>query len=126
MNFRPEFFKDYEEGNYELDPYCFKEKIAFAVTNRGELIPCCMCDDPITTEDPEFKKLTAVSKISEFESTQEILKQKEWKDFYNNLKNNKGPFACFLMCRKKRTEKDAQVTKIMYPKTGKVIGRLIR
>lgn len=123
---RPEFFKDFEEGNYELDPYCFNEKIAFAVTNSGDLIPCCMCDDPQTMEDPEFKKLVAVSKVSNFKSFKDIVKQKEWIEFFKNLKNNKGPFACFLMCRKTRSEEQAQVTKVIDPKTDTTIDRIIR
>ena len=30
--------------NIKLDPICFKE-FAFSITNKGELLPCCYCDE---------------------------------------------------------------------------------
>lgn len=118
--------QDYLDGNYELDPHCFKDKVSFAVTNRGHLIPCCMCDDPKTMADPEFQKLLAVLKINEFESIIDILKQEEWLQFFKNLKKNKGPYACYYTCRKSRLLKNTQVVKVMDPKTGEVVDRVER
>ena len=118
--------QDYIDGNYELDPDCFKGKAAFAVSNRGHLIPCCMCDDPKTMDDPEFQKLLDVSSISEFKSINDIIKQKEWIEFFENLRNNKGPYACYYICRKTRKEEETQVLKIMDPKTGDVVDRIDR
>jgi len=94
--------------NNTLDPLCLKGKIAMAITNRGELIPCCRCDDPHTTNDTEFQKLLKVSKISDYDSIDEILKTKEWKRFKKNLENNIGPKACWETCRKNKPENDIQ------------------
>lgn len=94
--------------NKKLDPMCIKGEIAMAVTNRGELIPCCRCDDPHTTNDPKFKKLLEASKISDYDSIDEILKTKEWKRFFKNLQNNKGPNACWYTCQANKPENHIQ------------------
>jgi len=71
-----------------------------AVTKDGYLVPCCYCDVTDTMQDSKFKKLLAVSKISDYDSIQEILDTKEWKLFERNLKENKGPPACMRNCQK--------------------------
>lgn len=70
-----------------------------AITNRGHLLPCCRCDHPKTMNDPEFQKLTDVSYISDYNKIDDILKTKEWKQFYISLKNNNAPWACWDNCR---------------------------
>tara|TARA_Y100000389_G_C16988810_1_gene283883 strand:+ start:152 stop:487 length:336 start_codon:yes stop_codon:yes gene_type:complete len=105
----------------KLDPQCTKGTIAFAVTNRGHLIPCCRCDDPPTMNDPKFQELLAVSKISDYNSVSEILETKEWVDFYNNLKNHIGPQACWHTCRKNKEEEAVQVIKMIDTKNNKVM-----
>jgi len=107
----------------ELDPQCINGTIAYAVTNRGHLIPCCRCDDPQTMNDSEFQKLLSVSKISDYNSINEILQTKEWIEFEENLKNNKGPHACFHTCRKNKEEKDTQVLKIIDPEKNKILHK---
>ena len=42
--------------NIKMKPMCF-EDFAFGVTNKGELLPCCYCDNQKTLNDPDFKKL---------------------------------------------------------------------
>lgn len=108
----------------ELDPKCFKDDMSFAVTNRGHLIPCCQCDDLGTMNDPEFQKLLAVSKISDYESIDEILKTKEWTQFFEDLKNNKGPDACRRICLKNKSADKIQVIKIIDPSANKVVERI--
>lgn len=88
------------EGDIELDPLCFKDEIAFAVTNQGVLVPCCRFDDPATMDDPEMKPLIEASKISENNTIDDILKKKEWKQFTDNLSKNIGPNACLATCAK--------------------------
>jgi len=85
----------------KLKPKCFTKNMQVALTNRGELIPCCYCDEEEVLNYPTMKKLLKVSKISEVESIEEILLTKEWIDFANDLKNNKGPQKCFDICREK-------------------------
>ena len=48
---------------------------------RRLLATRCYCDDPPTTNDPEFQKLMAVSKLDDNESIKEILAKKEWARF---------------------------------------------
>lgn len=105
----------------KLDPQCFKNKIAFAVTNRGELIPCCRCDDPKTINDPEFKKLLKVSKISNYNTIEDILTTPEWINFEKDLRNNKGPDACWHTCRSNKRLDDIQEVKLIDPLTNNTL-----
>jgi len=104
----------------KLDPMCLKGEIGYAVTNRGELIPCCRCDEPKTINDYEFQKLLAVSKISEHDSVDDILKTKQWKRFFKNLQNNKGPMACWRTCKANKSEKETQTFSIIDPETNEI------
>jgi len=103
----------------ELDPLCLKGKIAMAITNRGELIPCCRCDDPHTINDPEFQKLLKVSKISDYETIEEILQTDEWKKFEKNLRNHIGPKGCWYTCRKNKPAQDIQTVSVVDTKHKK-------
>jgi hypothetical protein len=87
----------------KLDPACFKH-FPMAITNTGYLLPCCYCDDKYTLADPKFQKLMAVSKISDYETLDEIVSLKEWKDFEEDLRNHKGPDACMTVCRVKEDD----------------------
>ena len=53
------------EGDVELDPLCFKDAIALAVTNQGVLLPCCRMDDPETMNDPLMKDMLNASVIND-------------------------------------------------------------
>lgn len=85
----------------KLDPKCLKGTMQVAMTNRGELIPCCYCDTRKTLADPEFQNLVKVSKISDYEKIEDIYETKEWKNFADNLKKNIGPWACWATCEKR-------------------------
>lgn len=126
MDMSEEDYKIYSEGNYKLDPQCFKDEMSFAVTNRGHLIPCCRCDDPFTMEDPKFKKLLSVSKIDRYESIDEIIRQKEWLDFMRDLENHKGPHACFFTCRQNKAEDSIQTLEVLDPETKEVVDEVER
>lgn len=91
--------------NKKLDPMCFNQKIGFAITNRGQLLPCCRCDHIMNDNDIEFQKLLAVSNISNYENLNDILQTKEWKRFYKNLSNDIGPPSCYKSCGVDRKEK---------------------
>tara|TARA_B100000900_G_scaffold405890_1_gene416111 strand:- start:655 stop:1005 length:351 start_codon:yes stop_codon:yes gene_type:complete len=107
----------------KLKPKCLTGEIQMAYTNRGHLIPCCYCDQVRTMRDPEFQKLLKVSKVSEVSDIEEIIYSKEWMDFEENLRNNKGPWACINTCRVRPDDKDI-VRKETYisPETGEVLG----
>ena len=82
-----------------LDPMCFDDRIPFAITNRGELLPCCYCDNVKTLKTPIFKKLTAVSNIEDHDSLEEILLKDEWREFVEMLeKNQEPPPICIETC----------------------------
>ena len=81
-----------------MKPMCFG-KFSFAITNKGELLPCCYCDNQKTLNDPDFKKLTKVSKLADYDKIEDIFKNKEWKEFYDLLKNDRAPcHACYITC----------------------------
>jgi hypothetical protein len=86
----------------ELDPQCLKDEMQVAITNKGELIPCCYLDTQRNNLDPEYRKLLKVSKISDVNSIEEIYLTKEWQEFADNLRNHKGPYGCRITCPKKR------------------------
>ena len=91
----------------KLDPKCLKDnKMQMAVTNNGELIPCCWCDSAHTRDNPTYKKLLAVSKIDDYEKIEDILETIEWKEFENNLRNNKGLPACERTCPVRKDKED--------------------
>lgn len=92
----------------ELDPLCLKGAIAIAVTNQGHLVPCCRCDDPRTMNNPEFQKLLAVSKISDYENIEQIMYTEEWSKFKSELEQHRAPPGCWSVCRKNKPEEHKQ------------------
>ena len=108
---------EWAEGDIELDPLCFKDAIALAVTNKGVLIRCCRMDDPKTMNDPRMQKMLEVSTIDNTNSIEDILKSKEWKEFADNLSKNIGPNACRTTCAK--AKKYSQTVEWINTETGK-------
>ena len=103
-------------GPIILEPRCMpakgsiEKRMQAAITNRGELVPCCWIDQKMAREDPVIQKMLKVSNISDYNSIEDILLTKEWKEFAKNLaeKNlNKVRPVCIYMCAK-RTGKDRQ------------------
>jgi len=85
-----------------LDPKCLgKEQKQFALTNRGELIPCCWCDTQINREDKNYQSLLEVSKIEDYDSIDEILLTEPWLIFYDHLKKGRGFSVCYDFCAKR-------------------------
>jgi len=96
----------------KLEPKCLKGEIGMAITNRGELLPCCRCDDPKSyRNDESLWNLMQASKIDEFDTIDEILFLDEWQIFVENLKNHKGPICCFDLCEKEKKEEQKQIYK---------------
>jgi|TARA_B100000073_G_C23537831_1_gene494742 hypothetical protein len=99
-----------------LEPRCMpakgsiEKRMSPAITNRGELIPCCWIDQHSALAHPTIKKMLKVSKISDHNTIEDILLTKEWQEFARNLaeKNLKKIVpVCFTHC-KKRTGRDRQ------------------
>jgi len=96
---------DKYDSRHEIEPKCFNnQQNAFAVTNLGELIPCCWCDNQHTRKEPRYKDLLAVSKIDDYESLDEIILQDEWVKFFEDLKEGKGFGICHHICKKRETD----------------------
>lgn len=88
--------------NSELDPKCLNgQQEAFAITNRGELIPCCWLDTGLSRDDLDYEALALASNINDYDSIDEILLQPEWIEFRKNLRNGKGFKFCHLQCKKR-------------------------
>ena len=84
--------KLYDE-NVKIKPMCFNGDMNLAVTNRGQVLPCCHCDTERMMKDPEFKKLAENSYLKDYDHVNEILSNDHWQAFYESLENNRGPIV---------------------------------
>ena len=111
----------------KLNPQCLIEKDPklMAITNEGYLIPCCYCDAPTTMNDPEFKKLLRVSNISFYDDLEDIFHNKEWSDFYENLKQHKGPPSCISTCGVKEDGTKTRVSNDYDTSSGNIKNKRI-
>ena len=75
----------------KFNPKCLSGKQQTAVNNRGELLPCCYCDEDEDLATPQLKRLTDVSKISEVEDIEQILFSKPWMKFEEDLRTENWP-----------------------------------
>ena len=66
-------------------PHGKERRQQVALTNRGELIPCCWMDQKEVVTTPEVQKLLRVSRIKDYDKVEDILETKEWQEFANNL-----------------------------------------
>ena len=75
----------------KFNPKCLSGKQQTAVNNRGELLPCCYCDEQWALKTPQLKRLTDVSKVSEVDDIEEILFSKPWMKFEEDLRTENWP-----------------------------------
>jgi len=75
----------------KFKPKCLSGKQQTAVNNRGELLPCCYCDEQWALKTPQLKRLTDVSKVSEVEDIEEILLSEPWMKFEEDLRTENWP-----------------------------------
>ena len=100
-----------ESRKEELDPKCINgDQEAFAITNRGELIPCCWLDTYVQKMEHDYGMLTLASNLNDYDSIEEILLQDEWVDFRTNLRNGKGFAICYLVCKKREAPQHKRMT----------------
>lgn len=103
----------------ELDPLCLKPGMKqLAMTNRGQLMPCCHLESEYNLHDPRMIKLLDASSVYDH-SVEEILLSDEWIEFEDNLRNNIGPVACYLTCPKTSCERNATVIEETIEVSGK-------
>lgn len=101
--------KLYDE-NVKIKPMCFNGNMNLAVTNRGQVLPCCHCDTERMMKDPEFKKLAENSYLKDHDHVNDILSNDHWQAFYESLENNRGPFACWDTCRSNKKQGKQEMT----------------
>ena len=80
------------DQGYKLEPRCMppKEKNSerrqqIAVTNRGQLVPCCWMDQKVVLQHPDMQKMLKVSNVADYDTIEEILLTDEWQEFAKNL-----------------------------------------
>lgn len=84
--------EDYAAG-YDLQPKLM------AITNEGCLIPCCFLDTVTLKKEKRIKELLKVSNINDYDDLNDIIKTVEWKNWYNDLINDKAPSpVCINTC----------------------------
>ena len=112
----------YNSKDSELDPKCITGvQEAFAITNRGEVIPCCWLDTSAQKKELEYGMLTLASNLDDYDSIEEILLQDEWVEFRNNLRKGKGFALCHHVCKKRDIPQHKRMTILSKDKTGKHI-----
>lgn len=84
---------------------------AMAITNQGCLIPCCYLDNRSSKSEIKLKELLKVSNINDYDDLNDITKTAEWKNWYNDLINDKSPSAmCLEICgTKTKGRTDVQI-----------------
>jgi len=100
-----------ESRKDELDPKCLNGgQEAFAITNRGEVIPCCWLDTSVQKKEVDYGMLALASNLDDYDSIEEILLQDEWVEFRNNLRQGKGFGICHLVCKKRDVPQHKRMT----------------
>lgn len=83
-------------------PMCLSGRIQAAVNNRGQLMPCCYCDEPWALNSAPLKQLMEVSKVSEVDDIEEILFSEPWIKFEEDLRTENWdgiPKICIFHCQ---------------------------
>ena len=68
-----------------FNPQCINGEETYAVSNRNILLPCCYVDNKKLLPHKAINDIIEVSNIDDHDSIDDIVKQKEWKDFYELL-----------------------------------------
>ena len=89
-------------------PQCLSDDQSYGIDNRNTLIPCCYVDNAGLVTNKLLDDLLKVSNIDDYDSIEDIINQKEWKEFFEHLKKAKEtqdieilkilPRACSKSC----------------------------
>ena len=92
-----------------FSPKCFphgkERRQQVALTNKGELIPCCWLDQRDKLKHPTMVALLKVSKVDDYEKIEDIFKTNEWQEFAKNLEQrnlDKIMPVCIIHCAKRK------------------------
>tara|TARA_B100000524_G_C23572111_1_gene342234 strand:+ start:46 stop:420 length:375 start_codon:yes stop_codon:yes gene_type:complete len=124
MKLKPKCLPDPDNKDFQPMP--------LAIDNRGHLIPCCWCDHPKTTKAELYKPLYKVSKLEDYNSIDEILDTKEWKEFEDDLVQardvgdnlNRINQTCLFHCKARDKEDNIKVE--TYYEKGKEVAKDIK
>lgn len=95
------------ENDIKLDPECLKGGypgsphggLTMMVTNTGHLMPCAQLNVGDGIRDPEIQELMKYTKISDYDSLDDIISHPKWIEHFENLKKNIAPDRCFYCCK---------------------------
>lgn len=85
----------------KLNPKCILAKKSLAINNEGIVLPCCECDSKQQWENKStslFMKLTELSNIKDFDTIEDVITQPVWKEFQDELLEDRGPEWCYFVC----------------------------
>ena len=101
-----------DKGDFELEPRCMppqdkdsERRQQVAVTNRGQLVPCCWMDQREVLRHPDMQKMLEVSNVADYDTIDEILLTDEWQEFAKNLDERnleKIMPVCIMHCSKRK------------------------
>ena len=95
------YYRVDETRKRKLNPKCVLTKKSLALSNEGIVLPCCECDTKLQWEKYTTKlfiKLTELSNIEDFDSIEEVISQPVWKEFQDELLEDRGPEWCYQVC----------------------------
>ena len=99
----------------EIVPKCIEDLgFRMAITNKGHLVPCPQMATPHGYRDPIISELMKKTKLSDYDSIEKIISQPEWIQYFENLKKNIAPTACFYYCNKTNNYRGTHSRKIMF------------
>lgn len=90
-----------KKNDIKLDPDCLKDQggLSMMVTNTGHLMPCGQLNVGQGIRDPKIQELMKYTKISDYDSLDDITSHPKWIEHFENLKNHIGPDRCFYCCK---------------------------
>ena len=101
-----------DKDDFELEPRCMppqdkdsERRQQVAVTNRGQLVPCCWMDQREVLRHPDMQKMLEVSNVADYDTIDEILLTDEWQEFAKNLEQRnleKIMPVCIIHCAKRK------------------------
>jgi hypothetical protein len=89
-----------KKNNIELDPDCLRNlDLSMMVTNTGHLLPCSQLNVGQSMRDPKLQELMKYTKLSDYNSIEDITSHPKWLAHFKNLKKNIAPDRCFFCCQ---------------------------
>jgi len=89
-----------KKNNIQLDPDCLRNlDLTMMITNTGHLLPCGQLNVGQGVRDPKVQELMKYTKLSDYDSLNDLVSHPKWIEHFANLEKNIGPDRCFYCCR---------------------------